>query len=162
MAWRIGILALAVLTSGCGGSSDSPTAPTPTVTLTDGNYQLAVYSSTLSCLMVTYSNGATPTSAVQVPVWVDQDGDHWLVNARDDASGSIAITLARNGPGVSGMASGTLTSPGVSVTLSQHQLSGTANGAAEGVVGNVAGSVSYASAGGSAFCSTNLWSLTRQ
>ena len=160
MDWRTGVLALAVLASACGGASTSPAAPSPAVSLPDGTYQLAVYSSGLSCLMVTYNQGSAPVSSVQVPVWVGVDGDHWQVTSREATNGSIAITLTRNGTGVSGTATGTLTASGVSVTL-QHQLNGNPNGSAEGIVGFVAGTVNYASAGGTAFCSTNMWSLTR-
>ena len=58
---------------------------------------------------------------------------------------------------VAGSAWGTLTQPGVSVTL-QHDVNGTATGAA-GLVGSVEGTVNYSGSNGTAFCNTNLWSL---
>jgi hypothetical protein len=158
MRWFV--LASILLTGACGGAG-SPTkpAPVPPVSLPDGNYLLAVYSAGLSCLMATYGTGATPSSAVRIPVAVALDGDHWRVGSRDSAAGSLAMTLARTDVGVNGNAWGTLAQPGVLVTL-QHQVNGTANGPSPGVVGSVAGTVNYAGTNGTAFCSTNLWSLT--
>ena len=78
------------------------------------------------------------------------------------SAGSLAMTLAPTAVGVDGQAWGTLMQPGVSVTL-QHQVNGTGtgSGAAEGVVGSVSGTVNYAGTSGTAFCTTNLWSLSR-
>jgi len=151
-----------MLASACGGGSSpsSPVAPGPSLSLPEGTYQLAVYSSEFSCLMVGYGSGGPISSHVDIPVSVAVAGDKWQVNAIDSSRGSLAITLAKTGAGVSGMAVGTLLAPGVAVTL-QHQVSGAPNGANAGVVGAVAGTVNYASAGGTAFCSTNLWSLIK-
>jgi hypothetical protein len=71
------------------------------------------------------------------------------------------MNLSPTEVGVDGSAWGTLTQPGVSVTL-QHQVTGTANGPSPGVVGSVAGTVNYAGSNGTMFCNTNLWSLTRR
>ena len=158
MRWSV--VASILLMVGCGGAgSPSKPSPIPSVTLPDGNYQLAVYSLRLSCIMATYGTGGTPSSAVRIPVGVSLDGDHWRVSSRDNATGSLTMMLARTDAGVNGNASGTLAQPGVLVTL-QHQVNGTANGPSPGVVGSVEGTVNYAGTNGTAFCSTNLWSLT--
>jgi hypothetical protein len=159
---RWSVLASIVLMAACGGSG-SPSRPSalPPVTLPDGNYQLAVYSSGFTCIMSTFGNGGVPSSAVRIPVAVALDGDHWRVASRDSAAGSLTMTLARTDAGVNGNAWGTLAQPGVLVTL-QHEVNGTANGPSPGVVGSVAGTVNYAGANGTAFCSTNLWSLTQE
>ena len=111
--------------------------------------------------MATYGSGGTPGSSVRIPVAVALDGDHWRVGSRDSAAGSLTMTLARTDVGVNGSALGTLAQPGVLVTL-QHQVNGTANGPSAGVVGSVEGTVNYAGTNGTAFCATNLWSLTRE
>ncbi len=159
---RIVVLASILLAAGCGGSG-APAAPAlvPPVSLPDGDYLLAVYSSGFGCIMAMYGSGGPPTVAVRIPVAVALDGDHWRVGARDTAAGSLAMSLARTDVGVNGNAWGTLTQPGVLVTL-QHQVSGTANGPSAGVVGSVEGTVNYNGTNGTAFCSTNLWSLTRE
>ena len=160
MPARVLALASVVLISGCGAGPPSPTAASSAVTLPDGDYVLSVYSTGLACLMVTYGSAGAPSVAVGVPVRLAGDGDQWRAASRDPALGSIQLTLTRNHTAVSGTASGTLTPEGTSVTL-QHQVSGTAT-ASDGIVGSVAGTVNYASAGGTAFCSTNLWSLKRE
>jgi hypothetical protein len=158
---RVFVLASILVAAGCGAGSPAAPAPVPAVSLPDGNYLLAVYASGFNCTMATYGSGSQPGSSVRIPVGVAFDGDHWRVAARDTAAGSLAMSLARTEVGVNGNAWGTLTQPGVSVTL-QHQVSGTANGGSAGVIGSVEGTVNYAGAGGTAFCSTNLWSLTRE
>jgi multidrug efflux pump subunit AcrA (membrane-fusion protein) len=150
-------LASLVLLAACGGGSASPVAGSPPVTLPDGDYILSVYSTGLTCVMVTYGSAAAPNVSVGVPVRLAADGDRWHAASRDPARGSVQLTLARNHTAVTGTASGTLTPEGTSVTL-QHQISGTAT-ASDGIIGSVEGTVNYASAGGTAFCSTNLWSL---
>lgn len=162
MRFRIGVLALAGLSSACGGSG-SPGSPSPRVSLSDGSYLLAVYSSALSCFMATFNQGAAPNSSVRIPVSVRREGDQWRVVSRDPAGGSLAMTLAPTAVGVDGQAWGTLVQPGTSVTL-QHQVSGTGTGrgAAEGVVGSVSGTVNYSGTMGTAFCTANLWSLSRE
>ena len=159
---RVSVLASILLAVGCGGSgSPTASAPVPPVSLPDGNYQLAVYSSGFNCVMATYGVGGTPGSSVRIPVAVALDGDHWRVGSRDSAAGSLTMTLARTDVGVNGSALGTLAQPGVLVTL-QHQVNGTANGPSAGVVGSVEGTVNYAGTNGTAFCATNLWSLTKE
>ena len=74
---------------------------------------------------------------------VAADGDHWRVASREPSAGSLAMSLERSAVGVDGSAWGTLTQPGISVTL-QHQVSGAADGPSAGVVGSVAGTVNYA------------------
>jgi hypothetical protein len=156
------VLASFLLMVGCGGAgSPSKPTPLPPVTLPDGNYQLAVYSSGFTCIMSTFGNGGVPSSAVRIPVAVALDGDHWRVASREVAAGSLTMMLARTDAGVNGNAWGTLAQPGVLVNL-QHQVNGTANGPAPGVVGSVTGTVNYAGSSGTAFCSTNLWSLTQE
>jgi hypothetical protein len=156
------VLASILLAASCGGAgSPASPAPVPAVSLPEGNYQLAVYSSGFNCIMATYGNGGSPSSAVRIPVAVALDGDHWRVASRDSSTGSLTMSLARTDVGVNGNAWGTLAQPGVLVTL-QHQVSGTANGPSAGVVGSVEGTVNYAGTNGTAFCSTNLWSLTRE
>jgi hypothetical protein len=152
-------LASLLLLAACGGAS-APAAPSPTVILPDGEYLLAVYANGLACSILTFGPGVSPGSAVSIPVRVSGEGDGWRVNSREAATGSLSMTLSRNAVGVEGAASGTLLQPGVSVTL-QHQISGTSNGAASGLNGTVAGTVNYSGSTGTAFCSTNLWSLTR-
>jgi hypothetical protein len=159
---RLSVLASILLAVGCGGAG-GPAAPSPVpaVSLPEGDYQLAVYSSGFGCIMATYGSGGTPGRAVRIPVAVALDGDHWRVASRDSSAGSLTMTLARTDVGVNGNAWGTLAQPGVLVTL-QHQVSGTANGPSAGVVGSVEGTVNYAGTTGTAFCSTNLWSLTKE
>jgi hypothetical protein len=153
------VLASILLAAGCGGDGP-PSAPAHVVNLPDGQYLLAVYSSGIGCLVSTFGQGAPPVSSVSIPVAVAAEGDKWHVAARDASAGSLAMSLSPSAVGVDGAAWGTLTQPGVSVTL-QHQVSGTPNGPSAGVVGSVAGTVNYAGSTGTAFCSTNLWSLTR-
>jgi hypothetical protein len=153
------VLASILVVAGCSGAG-APAAPAQVVNLPDGPYLLAVYSAGIGCLVSTFGQGAPPTSAVYIPVAVAADGDKWHVVARDSSAGSLTMSLARTAIGVDGAAWGTLTQPGVSVTL-QHQVSGTPNGPNAGVVGSVEGTVNYAGSTGTAFCSTNLWSLTR-
>ena len=58
---RVSVLASILLAVGCGGSgSPTASAPVPPVSLPDGNYQLAVYSSGFNCVMATYGSGGTP------------------------------------------------------------------------------------------------------
>ena len=71
------------------------------------------------------------------------------------------MTLARTDVGVNGSALGTARAARRARTL-QHQVNGTANGPSAGVVGSVEGTVNYAGTNGTAFCATNLWSLTRE
>jgi len=156
---RVFVLASLLLTGGCGGSA--PSAPAPVVNLPNGHYLLAVYSAGIGCVVSTFGQGGAPASAVSIPVDVAADGDRWHVAAREAAVGSLAMDLSRNAVGVDGSAWGTLTQPGISVTL-QHQVIGTPNGPSDGVMGSVAGMVNYAGSTGTAFCNTNLWSLTRQ
>jgi hypothetical protein len=161
MRFRLAVLALSALVSGCGGSSaDSPGSPSPNLSLPDGDYLLAVYSSGFGCVVSSHGQGGAPNSAVQIPVSVSRDGDDWRVTSREQAAGSLAMTLVPNAVGVDGNATGTLVQPGVSVTL-QHQVTGTGSGAADGLVGSVNGTVNYAGASATAFCSTNLWSLSK-
>ena len=161
MRYPVGVLSLAALASACGSGSGSPVAPGAKVSLPDGNYLLAVYSSGFGCLVASYGQGGTPNSAVQIPVWVSRDGGEWRVASREQGSGSLAMSLAANAVGVEGQASGTLVQPGISVTL-QHQVNGTGSGASDGVVGSISGTVNYAGTSGTTFCSTNLWSLSRE
>ena len=162
MRFRIGILALAVMGSACGGSgSGAPVSPSPRVSLPDGDYLLAVYSSGFGCVVASHGQGGAPHNSVQIPVEVSREGDQWRVASRERAVGSLAMTLVSNAVGVDGQASGTLVQPGVSVTL-QHQLTGTGNGASDGAVGSISGTVNYGGSAATAFCSTNLWSLSRE
>lgn len=151
------MLASLLLLAACGGAA-APNAPSPTLALPNGEYLLAVYANTLACSILTFGQGVSPGSAVAIPVQLSADGEGWRVSSREAAAGSLAMTLSRNAVGVEGAAWGTL--PGVSVTL-QHQISGTSNGPASGLNGIVAGTVNYSGSTGTAFCSTNLWSLTR-
>jgi hypothetical protein len=155
---RRAMLALMLLAGACGG--DSPVQPTPAVNLPDGTYLLAVYSASIGCFVSTFNQGGAPNSAVSIPVVVAAEGDGWHVAARDASAGSLAMRLSRTAVGVDGSAWGTLTQPGVAVTL-QHDVTGTANGPSAGLVGSVAGTVNYSGSSGTAFCTTNLWSLTR-
>ena len=152
-------LASLLLFAGCSGGS-APGAPSPAVSLPDGDYLLAVYANGLACSILKFGDGVSPGSAVSITVRVSGEGDGWRVGSREPASGSLAMTLSRSGVGVEGAASGTLLQPGVSVTL-QHQVSGAPSGPASGLIGTVAGTVNYSGATGTAFCSTNLWSLTK-
>jgi hypothetical protein len=152
-------LASLLLLAACGGRS-APGAASPAVSLPDGDYLLAVYSNGLACSILTFGQGVSPGSAVSVPVHVVAQGEGWHVGAATASSGSLEMALSPNAIGVEGAAWGTLLQPGVSVTL-QHQVSGTANGPASGLIGTINGTVNYSSATGTAFCSTNLWSLTR-
>jgi hypothetical protein len=156
----VSVLASILLAAGCAGGG-SPSAPATVVNMPDGNYLLAVYSAGIGCLVSTFGQGGAPSSAVSIPVAVAADGDKWHVAARDASAGSLAMRLSRSPVGVDGSAWGTLTQPGVSVTL-QHEVTGTPNGPSAGIVGSVAGTVNYAGSTGTAFCSTNLWSLTRE
>jgi hypothetical protein len=157
---QVVVLASILLAAGCGGGG-SPSAPAPVVNLPDGNYLLAVYSAGIGCFVSTFGQGGAPSSAVSIPVAVSADGERWRVAAREVSAGSLAMSLGRSAVGVDGSAWGTLTQPGVSVTL-QHQVNGTANGPSAGVVGSVEGTVNYSGSTGTAFCNTNLWSLTRE
>jgi hypothetical protein len=162
MRFRIGVLALAVVASACGGSgSGSPASPSPKVNLPDGSYLLAVYSSGFGCVVASHGLGGAASNAVQIPVKVSRAGDEWRVTSREPIAGSLAMTLVANAVGVDGEATGTLVQPGMSVTL-QHHLNGTGSGASDGVVGSIVGTVNYAGTGATAFCSTNLWSLSRE
>src|SRR4051794_30830687 len=152
------ILTSLLLLAACGGSA--PGAPSPAVSLPDGDYLLAVYSNGLACSILTFSQGVSPGSAVSARVHVAAAGEGWHVGSLAVESGSLEMALSRNAVGVEGSAWGTLLQPGVSVTL-QHQITGTANGPASGLIGTVAGTVNYSGINGTAFCSTNLWSLTR-
>ncbi|MEO7788751.1 MAG: hypothetical protein ABIX28_04170 [Vicinamibacterales bacterium] len=152
-------LASLLLLAACGGPATA-TAPSPAVALPDGIYLLAVYANSLACSVVLFGQGVPPGSSVAIPVNVAAAGEGWRVGAHDAITGSLVMTLSRSAVGVEGSASGTLLQPGMSVTL-QHQISGMANGPALGVNGTVAGSVNYSGATGTAFCSTNLWSLSR-
>jgi hypothetical protein len=158
---RAVVLTSLLLAVGCGGRSGGlmPTDPAPAVTLPPGAYRLAVYSAGIGCMTLTFGQGALPGASIRIPVAVASDGEHWHVASRDDAAGSLEMDLAPNVVGVNGQAWGTLTQPGMSVTL-QHQVSGSPNGPAAGLVGSVTGPVSYDGAAGSVYCTTNLWSLT--
>jgi hypothetical protein len=156
---RRAMLAMILLAGACGGDA-SPVQPSPAVHLPDGDYLLAVYSASIGCFVSTFNQGSPPNSAVSIPVAVAAEGEGWRVAARDATAGSLAMRLARTSVGVDGSAWGTLTQPGVSVTL-QHDVTGTANGPSAGLVGALAGTVNYSGSSGTAFCTTNLWSLTR-
>ena len=157
---RVVVLASILLAIGCGGAG-APAAPAPVVNLPDGPYVLAVYSSGIGCLVTTFTQGGQPVSSVSIPVSVAADGSRWHVASREPSAGSLAMSLERSAVGVDGSAWGTLTQPGVSVTL-QHQLTGAPMGPSAGIVGSVAGTVNYAGSTGTAFCNTNLWSLKRE
>ena len=107
-----------------------------------------------------FGEGVSPGSAVSVPVHVVARDEGWHVGSAAASNGSLEMALSPTAVGVEGAAWGTLLQPGVSVTL-QHQVSGTANGPASGLIGTVNGTVNYSGSTGTAFCSTNLWSLTR-
>jgi hypothetical protein len=159
---RVSVLASILLAVSCGGSgSPTASAPVPPVSLPDGNYQLAVYSSGFNCVMATYGSGGTPGSSVRIPVAVALDGDHWRVGSRDSAAGSLTMTLARTDVGVNGSALGTLAQPGVLVTL-QHQVNGTANGPAAGVVVRRRNRELRRAPTAPLLPATNLWSLTKE
>ena len=156
---RASLLAASIgLASACGGSAAAP-SPAPTVSLPDGTYLLAVYSAGIGCVLSSFTQPAAPKSSVSTPVVVGPEGEGWHVGSGDAAAGSVEMRLARTAVGVEGKVWGTLTQPGVSVTL-QHSVNGTANGPAPGVIGSVEGTVNYAGPSGTAFCATNLWSLT--
>src|SRR4051812_27701919 len=97
-----------------------PTDP-PAVTLPSGNYRLAVYSAGIGCSTLTFGQGPLAGASIRIPVGVSSDGEHWHVASRDNAPGSLEMDLAPNVVGVIGQAWGTLTQPGISVTL-QHQV----------------------------------------
>jgi hypothetical protein len=129
------------------------------VTLPAGNYRLAVYSAGIGCITLAFGHGPVAGASIRIPVAVSSEGEHWHVASREEASGSLEMDLAPNVVGVNGQAWGTLTQPGMSVTL-QHEVSGTPNGPAGGLVGSVAGPIRYEGAAGNVYCPTNLWSLT--
>ncbi len=161
MDFRGSLLAASIaLASACGGSAAAP-SPAPAVRLPDGNYLLAVYSADLGCVLSSFGQPSVTRNAVSISVGVAVEGDGWHVGSREPSGGSLAMRLDRTEVGVEGTAWGTLTQPGMTVTLN-HSLSGTANGPSAGVVGAVEGTVNYAGSGGTAFCATNLWSLTPQ
>ena len=153
-------LASLLLLGACGGGRSAPGGPSPAVSLPNGEYVMAVYANGLACSILTFGQGVSPTSAVSVPVNVLAQGDGWHVGSLAAERGSLEMALSRNAVGVEGAVWGTMLQPGVSVTL-QHEISGTANGPVSGLIGTVAGTVNYSGATGTAFCSTNLWSLTR-
>jgi len=159
MPWRRLALASMVLFAACGGRP-APGAASPAVSLPDGDYRLAVYSNGLACSILTFGEGVSPGSAVSVSVHVVARDEGWHVGSAAASNGSLEMALSPTAVGVEGAAWGTLLQPGVSVTL-QHQVSGTANGPASGLIGTVNGTVNYSGSTGTAFCSTNLWSLTR-
>jgi hypothetical protein len=159
MDLRASLLAASIgLASACGGSAAAP-SPAPAVTLPDGNYLLAVYSAGIGCVLSSYGQPSGARNAVSIPVAVAAEGEGWHVNSREASRGSLTMRLEKTDVGVEGNAWGTLTEPGMTVTLN-HSLSGTANGPSPGAIGSVEGTVNYAGSGGTAFCATNLWSLT--
>jgi hypothetical protein len=159
MDFRASLLAASIgLASACGSSAAAP-SPAPAVKLPDGNYLLAVYSAGIGCTLSSFGQPSAARNAVSIPVAVGGEGEGWHVSAREASNGSLAMRLEPTDVGVEGTAWGTLTEPGMTVTL-KHSLSGTANGPSPGAIGSIAGTVNYAGSSGTAFCATNLWSLT--
>jgi hypothetical protein len=161
MDFRASLLAASIgLASACGSSTAGP-SPAPAVTLPDGNYLLAVYSAGIGCSLSSFGPPTASKNAVSIPVAVGGEGEGWRVTSRSPSNGTLAMRLDRTEFGVEGNAWGTLTEPGMTVTLN-HSLTGTANGPSPGAIGSVEGTVNYAGASGTAFCATNLWSLTAE
>ena len=71
------------------------------------------------------------------------------------------MSLERSTVGVDGSAWGTLTQPGMSVTL-QHQVSGAAYGPSPGSSARWQALSTTPERRAAAFCNTNLWSLKRE
>ena len=175
----LGIVAALPWAVGCGGPSQSPTAPAQpppqqnpaSVNLTSGEYLLGIELSTSGtvrcengiCISISLCIGGSTRARTEVRVMVEQQQDDISVRALDPP-GTLRMALRAAGAAVSGTASGSATgadgSPvSVSGPAGPAAVVGTASGDTA-LAGTLHGGLSI----GANHCSNDghLWTLTKR
>ena len=151
------LVALALICcAGCDSEGDSPVTPPQTIggQLRPGPHLLQV---TRTDSATCFSLGIGPAASAQLDMTVTTTSDGWRARLATSASGTLELTLNRQGNQVSGRGAGRGTVATVTVVLDNALTGGISDLSASGFF---VGNVTYTGPSGDTVCTENAWTLT--